>query len=105
MPPDIHRLRKHFEDNDYLFTAHASERAAERGIRSREIEEAIATGLLIEDYPDDKYGPSCLIMGKTAAGRVLHVQTSYPPNVKIITVYQPSSDKWESDWETRKRDE
>ncbi len=59
-------------------------------------------GEVIEDYPDDKYGPSCLIMGKTGHEKVLHIQVSYPPNVKIITVYEPSADKWESDFKTRK---
>jgi hypothetical protein len=31
---------------------------------------------VIEDYPEDKYGPSCLILGFTVYGRPLHVQCS-----------------------------
>ena len=73
-----------------------------RAIDAFEIEEAVIAGDIIEDYPDDKYGPSCLIVGKTKAGRVLHVQVSYPPHVKVITVYEPSLNEWESDWKTRK---
>lgn len=42
--------------------------------------EAVAHGNIIEDYPDDKYGPSCLILGFTLAGRPLHSQCSYPPS-------------------------
>ena len=51
---------------------------------------------IIEDYPEDKYGPSCLILGYTKAGRPLHVQCSYPsrPIVKIITVYEPDPNLW-----------
>jgi len=51
---------------------------------------------VIENYPDDKYGPSCLIFGRTAAGRPIHVQCSYSsrPLVKIITVYEPDSERW-----------
>jgi hypothetical protein len=60
---------------------------------------------VIEDYPDDKYGPSCLILGKTKAERILHIQVSYPPSVKVITLYEPSADEWESDWKTRKAHE
>ena len=103
MPPDLIVLRKFFADKDYLFSAHASDRAAERAILSREIEEAILQGQVIEDYPNDKYGPSCLILGTTEAGRNLHIQVSYPKLPKIITVYEPSSDEWESDLKTRKK--
>jgi hypothetical protein len=34
-------------------------------ISVQEIREAIAVGEVIEDYPNDKYGPSCLILGFT----------------------------------------
>ncbi len=102
MPTDFQLLQQEFANQNYLFTSHASDRAAQRGILSHEIEEAITNGEIIEDYPDDKYGPSCLIMGETDSGRMLHIQVSYAPGVKIITVYEPSSDEWEADMKTRK---
>ena len=102
MPPNYSDLKQEFIDKDYLFTAHASSRAVERNITSSEIEEVVIDGQVIEDYPDDKYSPSCLIMGQTKNAKILHVQVSYPPAVKIITVYEPSPDEWESDWKTRK---
>jgi hypothetical protein len=102
MPPDLEILRQRFANRDYILTVHASNRAATRAVRGHEIEEAIATGDVIEDYPDDKYGPSCLIMGITENGRILHIQTNYPPIVKVITVYEPSPDEWEADSKTRK---
>ena len=105
MPPDLSTLRELFARKDYLFMLHASDRAAQRGIVSQEIEAVISSGEVIEDYPDDKYGPSCLIMGETDNNRILHLQVSYPAQVKIITVYEPSSDEWESDWKTRKHHE
>jgi hypothetical protein len=105
MPPDKDALIQHFQNKNYLLTAHASQRGVERGISSSEIEESVISGELIEDYPDDKYGPSCLILGTTSQKRVLHVQVSYPPNVKVITLYEPSPDEWESDWKTRKAHE
>ena len=40
---------------------------------NREIREAGATAELIDDYPDDKYSPSALLLGFTAAGRLLHL--------------------------------
>lgn len=51
-------------------------------------------GEIIEEYPDDKYSPSCLIYGKTENGRDLHVQLSLPPSVIIITTYAPNPEEW-----------
>ena len=42
-----------------------------------EMEQAVSMrSEVIEDYPEDKYGPSCLILGFTVYGRPLHVQCS-----------------------------
>jgi hypothetical protein len=102
MPPDYDALRQLFREKQYIITLHASDRAIKRDIDDFEIEEVIIAGEVIEDYPDDKYGPSCLILGTTKSERILHIQVSYPPKVKVITVYEPSPDEWESDWKTRK---
>jgi len=47
---------------------------------------------LIEDYPEDKYGASCLILGFTGGDRPLHIQCSHPSRlvITIITVYEPN---------------
>jgi hypothetical protein len=103
MPVDFTDIAQCFAKREYILTLHASDRAAERLITSREIEEAMVVGQIIEDYSDDKYGPSCLIMGVTLLGRVLHIQVSYPPSCKVITLYEPSQDHWESDHKTRKQ--
>jgi len=74
------------------------------GISMAELEEAIGNQAeIIEDYPDDKYGPSCLVLGFTQAGRPLHVLCSYPsrPVLKIITLYEPDPNLWRDFW-TRK---
>ena len=65
-----------------------------RSIDRVEIEETVLAGEIIEEYPDDKYSPSCLIYGKTDNGRDLHVQLSLPPLVVIITVYDPDPEEW-----------
>ena len=80
----------------YEYSQHALDQSILRQISDDEVVEAIENGKIIEDYPDDKYGPSCLIYGDTKAGRPIHVQCSYPsrPLVKIITVYQPDPALW-----------
>jgi len=90
----------------YEFSKHAVDQSIIRDISVTEVEEGIASSAeVIEDYPEDKYGPSCLILGFTKAGRPLHVQCSYPsrPLIKIITVYDPDPNLW-VDFRIRKAD-
>lgn len=89
-------LREKFAAERFEFSHHALDQSMLRMISVREIREAIQTAILIEDYPDDKYGPSCLLLGFTLAARPLHVQCSYPtrPIVKVITVYEPDPADW-----------
>jgi hypothetical protein len=104
MPPDYNEIRLHYRTGSFILSLHAQVKATQRRITSDEIAEAIETGEVIEDYPEDKYGPSCLILGYTKARRALHVQLCYPPAAKIITTYDPDPDKWEADLKTRKTD-
>ena len=82
---------------------HAFERCVERNISPEEIQEVILSGEAIEDYPKDKYGPSCLISGITDEKRILHVQCSIDP-VWIITVYDPTLNpvEWDKDFKRRR---
>ena len=48
--------------------------------------------LMAQEYPTDKYSPSCLIYGVTALGRVLHVQSNHQE--VIVTVYDPDPTEW-----------
>lgn len=90
----------------YEFSKHAVDQSIIREISVAEMAEAISGGgEIIEDYPEDKYGPSCLILGFTKTGRPLHIQCSYSsrPLIKIITLYEPDPDLW-VDFRVRKQD-
>ncbi len=92
----IEQIREKIAQGQFEFTKHAVDQSILRRISVSELREAIADGEIIEDYPDDKYGPSCLIFGWTQAHRPLHIQCSHPsrPLIKIITLYEPSSEQW-----------
>lgn len=92
----VDEIRAKFETNAFEFSKHATDQSILRVIAVVEIRQAIAAGEIIEDYPNDKYGPSCLILGFTEASRPLHIQCSYPsrPLIKIITVYEPNPSEW-----------
>jgi Domain of unknown function (DUF4258) len=70
----IVEIRRKFAEEQFEFSKHAVDQSILRQIRVQEIREVIANGQVIEDYPEDKYGPSCLICGLTQAQRPIHVQ-------------------------------
>ncbi len=89
-------IRHKVNRGKFEFTRHAIDRMFLREISVIEVREAINSGEIIEDYPEDKFGPSCLIFGLTRRQRPLHIQCSYPMRtlLKVITVYQPDPDEW-----------
>jgi hypothetical protein len=100
----IAEIRAKVAEDLFEFSQHAVDQSIKRGIAPAEIRQAVAAGEVIEDYPEDKYGPSCLLFGMTLADRPLHIQCSYPsrPKVKIITLYEPDPDLW-IDFRQRRR--
>jgi Domain of unknown function (DUF4258) len=100
----IEGIRQRFADEQFEFSKHAVDQSILRQIRVQEIREIISNGQVIEDYPNDKYGPSCLISGLTQNQRTIHVQCSYPsrPLLKIITLYEPDPQRWNDDFTQRR---
>ena len=92
--PVIEGIKDKIRYGEYRFSDHAVKRMIRRSIDRSEIEDAVMAGEMIEEYPDDKYSPSCLIYGRTRDGRDLHVQLSLPPSVIIITAYDPDESEW-----------
>ena len=92
----IEEIRHKIVSKLYEFSKHAVDQSIIRNITIQEVQEAFVCGEIIEDYPNDKYGPSCLILGYTQAQRPLHIQCSYPSRtiVKIITLYEPDPNLW-----------
>ena len=84
----IEEIREKIVQNRFEYSQHAVDQSIIRHIAVSELREAIAHSEIIEDYPYDKYGPSCLILGFTHRHRPLHIQCSYPsrPLMKIITL-------------------
>lgn len=86
-----------------LFTAHALDEMNSENviITVAEVMQAVTEGEVIEDYPEDRRGHSCLMFHQN--DRPLHVvcapKAHYPA---IITAYRPDPQKWENDLKTRK---
>lgn len=100
---DMEEIRRRCADDLIVMTEHVKLRMDQRGISRREIVEAIMTGEIIEEYPDDYPHPSCLILGCTIAGRYIHVVVGIDAAMLyLITAYEPDPEVF-PDMRTRKR--
>lgn len=92
----LQSIRDAFRSRRFRFTVHGAKEATADDFSVDEIRDAIMSesAEIVEDYPNEPRGPCCLILGWTRAGRPLHAVISYPLNVAIITVYEPTSDRW-----------
>ena len=92
----VAQIQKRIRNGRYEYSQHATDQSIIRNISVEEVFDAIARCELIETYPDDKFGPSCLVLGFTAANRPLHIHCSYPsrPIIKLITLYEPDPARW-----------
>jgi uncharacterized protein DUF4258 len=92
----IDEIRWKIEADQFEFSKHATDQSIIRRISVQEVRELFGCAEVIEDYPEDKYGLSCLIFGRTTAGRPLHLQCSYlsHPLIKIMTLYEPDPAWW-----------
>jgi hypothetical protein len=99
----IEQLRQKISRGQMEYSLHAVRQMIERGITPAEVAQTVLAGEVVEDYPDDKYGPSCLVCGTTKNSRVLHVQCTHPsrPLVKIVTAYEPDPAEWDKTFKQR----
>ena len=87
-----------------LFLPHALRQMSrlDRMITTQEVRETVMTGELIEDYPEDARGHSCLLLKSVETDRIIHVVCAPKPEyLAIITAYIPSSSQWTNNFRER----
>ncbi len=87
-----------------LFLPHALRQMLrpDRMISTGEVRHVIAQGEVIEDYPEDPRGHSCLLLGFGDGGRALHVCCAPRDEyLAIITAYVPEENEWSDDFRVR----
>lgn len=73
-------------------------------IRTSEVRHVVETGEVIEDYPGDRRGHSCLILGKGDDGRIVHVVRAPKEDyLAVITAYLPDDTEWKEDYRERRK--
>lgn len=89
-----------------LFTLHALDQInkPDRLITPEEVVDVVLQGEIIEDYPEDPRGHSCLMLGFPRNKRPIHVVCSPKPDyLAIVTAYVPTIAEWLTDFRKRRR--
>lgn len=94
-----------FRDGRYTITQHAANQAISRSLDLGDVEDGMREGSpeIIDDYPLDRRGPSCLILVRGPGGIAYHLVCSHAPDVRLITVYAPDANQWSPDLRRRLR--
>ena len=93
-------IQRCFKENKVLYTMHAREemKQEEYGtIIEKEVYQAVLNGKIIEMYENAQPYPSALLYGMTSKARPIHTVCAYCKEddlVIIVTVYQPSPERW-----------
>jgi hypothetical protein len=86
------------------WTNHILERIFRRGISMNDVISALNNGEIIEQYPSDYPFPSCLVLGRTKAGKALHIVCgSNGTELWLITAYIPNPAEWTEDFRQRRK--
>lgn len=89
------RLRDQALQELVRLTLHAHQEMVAESILLDEVLEALASGRVLENYPEHRRGPCCLVCGYTRERRALHVVcTTAQPLLIVITAYEPLPPKW-----------
>jgi hypothetical protein len=89
-----------------LYLPHAIRQMSrpDRMITTAEVRCVIENGQVIENYPGDSRGHSCLVLGKGYNGRAVHIVCSPKAEfLAVITAYIPDPDDWSEDYRVRIR--
>ena len=87
-----------------LFLQHALRQMSrpDRMISTDEVRSVIEQGEVIENYPENARGISCLMLGHGESERSIHVVcTPKEDYIAIITAYLPDESEWSDDSRVR----
>jgi hypothetical protein len=94
------RLREQAQTDRLRITVHGHQEMMEEGVSVGEVRDVLLRATMVENYPDHKRGPCCLVCGQGLRGRNIHVVCTTSLELAIIiTVYEPKPPKWVSAFE------
>ena len=94
---DIENIINAIRNSRVRITDHADEEAFDDSLTYEEVCSSVIQGEVIEDYPNDKPYPSCLILGRDFSSESIHSVWAYNAEnlwAVLVTVYRPDPERW-----------
>jgi len=93
-------IQERVNKNEYYYSSHADQERQNDNLTIAEVEEAILSGRILEQYKDTGRGKSCLVAGFTDIGKPIHVVCGQRgERLVFITVYIPQPPKFKTPYE------
>jgi len=102
---NLNAIVQAIENHKIRISDHAVEEAENDHLLFIEIFYSVRHGEIIENYPNDRPFPSCLIFGMTRKNEPIHTVWAYNKDNQwavLITVYRPDANKW-INWKERRK--
>jgi hypothetical protein len=89
-------IRQEIRNQQYEISLHADDERLAEGLSMREVESALLRCEILENYPDDPRGESCLALGFATDQNPVHIVCgrNRSGHLILITVYIPRLPKW-----------
>lgn len=84
---------------------HAYDEAVEDGLSVVVVIDETARGAVLEDYPNDPRGASCLVLLAVGSDQPVHAVWGFDEDAGraiLITVYRPDPERWSDDHRQRR---
>jgi hypothetical protein len=86
---DIEEIKTKVRANEYIYSHHADLERKADDLTLAQVEDALLTGEILEQYPDTGRGVSCLVVGFSGDTPIHAVCGWRGDKVVLITVYIP----------------
>ena len=97
---EIGWIQERIKKGEYYFSKHGDQERQNDNLTLAEVEEALLTGKILEQYENTGRGASCLVAGFTEAGKPIHIVCGMRGDwLVVITVYIPQPPKFKTPYE------
>ncbi|MEI7812617.1 MAG: DUF4258 domain-containing protein [Ignavibacteria bacterium] len=91
----IKEINIRINEKQFRFSLHSFMEMEDEQFTTDDVVSALSGGYVLENYPEHRRGPCCLVSGNTNTGRPVHVVCTVDnPVLVIITVYEPKPPKF-----------
>ena len=95
---DIEEIKAKVRANEYIYSHHADLERRADDLTLAQVEDALLTGAILEQYPDTGRGESCLVVGFSRDIPIHAVCGWRGDKVVLITVYIPGPPQFVDPW-------